>query len=169
MPRSLLLVAFALCACTGGSAPLSDSQPRAEEAALAKEGASLSAGGYKVVPLVSDGYTATPRVDPHLVNSWGLVSSATSPWWVANNGTGTSTLYSGQGAILALVVNVPGAAGPAAPTGIVFNGGTRFVVTNGSASAPARFMFASEDGTISGWAPSTNARVAVDRSAQGAV
>ena len=103
MPRSLLLVAFALCACTGGSAPLSDSQPRADEVALAKEGASVSAGGYKVVPLVSDGYTATPHVDPHLVNGWGLVASATSPWWVANNGTATSTLYDGQGAPLALV------------------------------------------------------------------
>jgi len=169
MPRSLLFVAFALCACTAGSAPLSDSQPRADEAALAKEGASLSTGGYKVVPLVSDGYTATPHVDPHLVNGWGLVASATSPWWVANNGTGTSTLYNGQGVPLALVVNVPGAAGPAAPTGIVFNGGARFVVTNGSASAPARFIFASEDGTISGWAATTNARVAIDRSAQGAV
>jgi len=169
MPRSLLFVAFALCACTTGSAPLSDSQSRADEAALGKEGASLSTGGYKVVPLVSDGYTATPHVDPHLVNGWGLVSSATSPWWVANNGTGTSTLYDGQGAPRALVVDVPGASGPAAPTGIVFNGGTRFVVTNGSVSAPARFIFASEDGTISGWAATTNARVAVDRSAQGAV
>src|ERR1041384_2149321 len=36
------------------------------------------------------------------------------------------------------------------PTGVVFNGGTGFVVNNGvGAPAPARFIFASEDGTLS--------------------
>jgi len=48
--------------------------------------------------LVSDGAVATEQPpDAHLVNAWGLVSSATSPWWVANNGTATSTLYDGNG------------------------------------------------------------------------
>src|SRR6267378_2965463 len=67
--------------------------------------------------------------DAHLVNAWGLVSSATSPWWVANNGTLTSTLYDGNGVARPLVVTIPGP-----PTGVVFNGGAGFVVSSGAAS-----------------------------------
>ncbi len=93
-------------------------------------------------PMVGDG------VDTNLVNGWGLVHGPATPWWVANNGTATSTLYNGAGAALPLVVKVPGA-----PTGTVFNGGTGFVVSSGGASGAARFLFASEDGTISGWNP----------------
>ena len=100
--------------------------------------------------LVSDGAIPADITDGSLVNPWGLAASASSPWWVANNQTGTSTLYNGNtGAKQALEVTVPGA-----PTGLVFHGGTTgFVVTNGSASGPAAFIFASEDGSISGWNP----------------
>ena len=115
---------------------------------------------YAQSNLVSDGAVPAVLIDPSLVNAWGLVASTTSPWWVANNGTATSTLYNGNtGAKVALTnltcqcVVVPGA-----PTGIVFNGvpftsATGFVVTSGGASGPARFIFASEDGSISGWNP----------------
>jgi len=103
---------------------------------------------YQTHVYVSDGTITADHVDPNLVNGWGVVHGPTTPWWVANNGTATSTLYTGAGAPLPLVVNVPGA-----PTGTVFNGGTGFVVSNGTASGPARFLFASEDGTISGWNP----------------
>src|SRR5258707_355030 len=63
--------------------------------------------------------------DPALGNAWGLARSATSPWWVADNGTGLSTLYNGPGTKLALVATIPPAAGQSgasAPTGTVFNG-----------------------------------------------
>jgi uncharacterized protein (TIGR03118 family) len=103
---------------------------------------------YETHVYVSDGTIAADHVDRNLVNGWGLVASPTSPWWVANNGTDTSTLYDGAGTPLPLIVKVPGA-----PTGTVFNGGTGFVVSNGTASGPARFLFAAEDGTISGWNP----------------
>src|SRR5437867_10139948 len=123
---------------------------------------------YRQHNLVSDGAVPADLVDPALVNAWGLVASATSPWWVADNETALSTLYNGStGAKLSLTVSVPGA-----PTGIVFNGGAGFVVVRGTAHAPARFIFASEDGTISGWNPGvapTSAVVAVDNSASGAV
>ena len=115
--------------------------------------------------LVSDD-PAVPadRFDPHLVNAWGLVSSATSPWWSANNGTGTSTLYDGNGVPRALVVTIPGA-----PTGTVFNGNAAaFIVSSGAAAGPARFIFATEDGAIAGWNPAvrpTDAVIAADRSA----
>src|SRR5947199_10629060 len=125
-------------------------------------------GFYEQHNLVSDGAVSADLVDPALVNAWGLVASTTSPWWVADNGTGLSTLYNGNtGAKVALTVSVPGA-----PTGIVFNSGPSFVVASGTKSGPARFIFASEDGTISGWNPAvaaTQAVVGVDNSAGGAV
>src|SRR5438874_3851635 len=123
---------------------------------------------YEQHNLVSDGVVPAGLVDAALVNAWGLVASPTSPWWVADNGTGLSTLYNGNtGAKVVLTVSVPGA-----PTGVVFNSGPSFVVTSGTKSGPARFIFASEDGTISGWNPAvaaTQAVVGVDHSAAGAV
>jgi len=123
---------------------------------------------YQQHNLVSDGAVPADFVDPALVNAWGLVASGTSPWWIADNGTDLSTLYNGNtGAKVPLTVSVPGA-----PTGIVFNGGAGFVITNGAARGPARFIFAGEDGTISGWNPGVAPRsavTAVDNSASGAV
>jgi uncharacterized protein (TIGR03118 family) len=98
--------------------------------------------------------------DPNLKNAWGLARSASSPWWVNNAGTGTSTLYTGTGTIVAppspvTVPNAPGAEGASAPTGIVFNGTTDFMITNvpGKTPAPASFIFATLNGTISAWNP----------------
>src|SRR2546428_1914769 len=123
---------------------------------------------YEQHNLVSDGAVSADLVDPALVNAWGLVASATSPLWVADNGTGLSTLYNGNtGAKVVLTVSVPGA-----PTGIVFNSGPSFVVTSGTKLGPARFIFASEDGTISGWHPAVAATqpvVRADNPAGGAV
>jgi uncharacterized protein (TIGR03118 family) len=118
--------------------------------------------------LVSDQAGQADQTDPNLVNPWGLAFNATGPFWVSDNHTGLSTLYNSTGGVQALVVNIPGPAGatsPAAPTGIVFNGTTNFVVTGG----PAHFIFDSEDGTISGWNSGTNAVVKVDNSASGAI
>jgi uncharacterized protein (TIGR03118 family) len=101
--------------------------------------------------LISDGFAAADLTDLNLVNAWGLVSGPTTPWWIANNGTGTTTLYNvGTGTIVAHFT-VPGAGGAQGnPTGLVFNGGTAFIVNNGVGSpASARFIFSSEDGTIS--------------------
>ena len=111
-------------------------------AAAAAAGAA-GANSYVVDPLVSD--TGVPGTigDPNLVNAWGLTSSAGSPWWVADNGTGLSTLYSGTGSIVPLVVDVGDA-----PTGTVFNSTTGFPLPSGG---NARFLFSSEAGVISGW------------------
>lgn len=97
--------------------------------------------------------------DPNLKNAWGLARSASSPWWVNNAGTGTSTLYTGTGAIKAppspvTVPNAPGAKGASAPTGIVFNGTTDFMITNvPGMTQTASFIFATLNGTISAWNP----------------
>jgi uncharacterized protein (TIGR03118 family) len=86
--------------------------------------------------------------DPLLVNPWGMAASATSPWWVADNGTGVSTLYNGNtGAPSALVVTIPPS--PSAPTGLVFNNTPGFILPVGGTKAS--FIFATEDGTIAGW------------------
>ena len=118
-------------------------------------------------PLVSDQVGAAPTVDPDLVNAWGLTAGPMTPWWVADNGTDRSTLYTGGGVKIPLVVDVGGG-----PTGLVFNGSPGFVVTDGVNSGPAFFIFASEDGKIRGWSPFvsfTQTAVAVDNSGAGAI
>src|SRR5580765_5865424 len=89
-----------------------------------------SAGGgiaddvFTVHGLVADTSTSVSATDASLVNGWGLSAGPTTPWWVSNNATNTSTLYSGSGAKVPLTVSVPGG-----PTGTVFNGSpTDFVV-----------------------------------------
>src|SRR3954452_6621643 len=55
------------------------------------------AKNYKVTKLVSDQAGQARRTDSNLVNAWGLALGPSSPFWVANNGTGTSTLYDTKG------------------------------------------------------------------------
>ena len=113
---------------------------------------------------------ATDARDAKLVNAWGLAASPTGPWWTANDARDASTLYAGDGRKQALTVAVAGG-----PTGIVYSGGRGFIVRSGGAAAPARFIYACEDGTIRGWSPtvphrwSAEAVVAVDDGATVAV
>src|SRR2546428_404547 len=129
--------------------------------------ASAAANSYTVTNLVSDVPGLAAHVDPDLVNGWGLTSLPTSPWWVADNGTDVSTLYRADGSKVPLTVQVP-----SAPTGSVSNTGSHFVVSNGTTSGPALFIFATEEGKILGWNPNvslTEAQVAVDQSGIGTV
>src|SRR3989475_11612030 len=129
--------------------------------------ASAAANSYTVTNLVSDVPGLAAHVDPDLVNAWGLTSLPTSPWWVADNGTNVSTLYRADGSKVPLTVQVPNA-----PTGAVSNTGSHFVVSNGTSSGPALFIFSTEDGKLLGWNPNvslTQAQVAVDHSDIGAV
>jgi uncharacterized protein (TIGR03118 family) len=127
-----------------------------------------AADAYIQDNLVSDTPGLAVRTDPNLVNPWGIVAGPTTPFWISNNHTGSSTIYQGSSKPAPLVVTVPAAPGstdPGAPTGIVFNGTSGFEVGPGQ---PARFIFATEDGTISGWNPAadaTHAIIKVDKSA----
>ncbi|MBA3811380.1 MAG: TIGR03118 family protein [Caulobacteraceae bacterium] len=139
---------------------------------LALQAVPARAEQFQVTNLVSDGFVPAVTIDPALVNPWGMSSSPTGPFWVSDNGTGVSTLYNGAGIKQGLTVTVPPASG-SAPTGQVFNGLAHpFQVTSGGKTGAAVFIFATEDGTISGWAPSvdgTNAVIAVDNSSEQAV
>jgi uncharacterized protein (TIGR03118 family) len=129
---------------------------------------------YKQTNLVSDLAGMAPVTDPNLKNPWGLTRSpGGSPFWVANNNSGTSTLYTGAGAIIPIngtgtvTVPPPGFAPgtQSAPTGVVFNGSpTDFLIAPG---VSAHFIFATEDGTISGWPGGQNAVLVVDNSDKG--
>ncbi|HEY2645949.1 MAG TPA: TIGR03118 family protein [Candidatus Acidoferrales bacterium] len=133
-----------------------------------------SAQDYKVTNLVSNIVGMAPTTDPNLKNPWGITRSSSSPWWVSNNNSGTSTLYNGVGGIIPIngtgIVSVPppgfAPGTQSAPTGVVFNGSTTdFLVTPGGASA--HFIFATEDGTISAWAAGPSAVLEVDNSDNG--
>ena len=155
----------------------------------------LNFAQYTRTDLVTNSGAGGTVSDFHLVNAWGLVSTGTSPFWVSDNATGFSTLYSisnTNGVVatpLGLVVSVPSASGgQGSPTGIVApetaKGVTAFVisgvnpVTKKQASANSVFIFATFDGTISGWNQAVGgitatgasvANIAVDRSSAGAV
>lgn len=148
----------------------------------------LTFAQYTRTDLVTDSGTGSTVQDAHLINGWGLVSTTTSPFWVSDNGTGFSTLYSISNKSgltvtpVGLVVSVPSTAGgPGTPTGIVApetpKGVTAFTVsgvnpiTGKQASGNSAFIFATLDGTIRGWNPAvgvTNATLAADRSSVGA-
>ena len=115
--------------------------------------------------LVSDLHAHTEITDPNLVNAWGISFSPNGPFWISDNHTGVVTVYNGAGrpfpADHPLVVTIPpptNGTSPSAPTGQVFHAGPGFEVTLGN---PALFIFATEDGTISGWNPAANATHAI--------
>src|SRR5580700_6134523 len=109
---------------------------------------------YQLRNLVSNQVKQAVHVDPLLVNAWGLARSAGSPFWISDEGSGWSTLYNGAGVKQGLEVVIPSAsgAGPGQPTGIVANASSDFKI----GGWPTFFLFATLDGTISGWAPQQN-------------
>jgi uncharacterized protein (TIGR03118 family) len=133
--------------------------------------------------LTSLGYAPAANVDPSLINPWGMAFSSTSPFWVSDNNSGVATLYNGVGTKITLfngtvpqVTIAPPAMPPvgftvSAPDGQVRNiDPTGFNVTENGVTAPSAFIFATEDGTISGWSPSvdkSNSVLAVDNSMGG--
>jgi uncharacterized protein (TIGR03118 family) len=126
---------------------------------------------YVKIPIVAD-QPGFPVQDPNVVNAWGLAFGPTTPLWVANNGTNTSTLYNGtttlqrfpQATPLVVDTNTGG------PTGIVFN---RTVLTNSPGfkiadGKPALFIFDSEHGDITAWNLASGMKAEVKGGAPGA-
>jgi uncharacterized protein (TIGR03118 family) len=143
---------------------------------------SAAVAQYNIVNLDSNQVGKASHTDPLIVNAWGIVHGLGTPWWVSDNFSGWSTLYDGAGKAHSLRVLIPtagggpnsptGGNGPGTPTGVVFN------AANGSTDAEFQvggwnsiFLFATTDGTISGWTFQTNrneAVIAVDNSASSA-
>ena len=146
---------------------------------------SLAAAMFTATSALADTYSWTnfqsdlagvaQHTDSNLVNPWGMAASTNGVIWVSNNGTGTSTLYNQDGTAVPLVVQIPHSASNtdgANPTGQVFNNTGFFQVTKNGTSASALFIFAGEDGSISGWNSTlsqTQAVKAVDNGNRGAV
>ena len=197
------------------ASPIHDAHHNLRRAAMSSLIATLAcmagvalAAGYTETDLVANKATLTDAngiihkptfVDPNLLNAWGVGESLTSPFWVADNGAGVSTLYTTAGTPQALVVSIPAPGEPlgngGTPTGLVFNtasGSGAFGIsgcnpdgTPTTAPVPAVFLFATEDGTILGWnpnvapkigttcssftPPSTHAIIALDNSPAGAI
>src|SRR5438309_7566021 len=150
----------------------------------------LAHNSYDVTRLTSDIAGQAENTDPVLQNAWGVAfTPGASPFWVADNATGCSTLYDGSGVpqpqLTPLRVKLPLPGGsvpatacqpvdpnnppkpmPAAPTGLVWNPTATFLVPQ--TTSPATFIWDTEDGTISAWTggltPPDQAVLAVDNS-----
>jgi len=129
----------------------------------------LWAQGYSQTNLVSNVARVATTTDANLSNPWGISFIGGDDFWIANNNTGTSTLYNAQGTADSLVVTIPGAASnpngnctPGCPTGTVAN-------ANGTYFGGAAFIFDTEDGLIVSWSAGTTATIAFDNSKSGAV
>ena len=136
-----------------------------------------AASGYLIHNLVADTAGVADFTDPNLVNPWGISISSGSPFWLCDGGTGLSTVYTASASTFSVsttkaIIPPSGSGGNTVCTGTVFNSTTGFTVSTATAAArPASFIFATEGGTISGWASAvdaTHAQMAVDNSASGA-
>src|SRR5258705_4718249 len=171
--RKLISVALSICLYVL-MLPIVSSTPRLTQAA----GPSISArqdpaapdivvippgSAYRQTNFISDIPGLAPVLDPLLVNPWGISATASSPFWVANNGTFTTQLIRGDVGGSPVVLNaspqtitIPGGL----PTGTVASPvATEFVLPGACASAPcgANFLFASITGNITGWDPNAPA------------
>jgi uncharacterized protein (TIGR03118 family) len=113
------------------------------------------------------GYHAL-HIDQNLHNAWGLSASPTGTFWISAADGGVSYVYTNSGAQVIPKVVIPshikGARGN--PTGQIYNATTDFIIS--ATGTPAKFLFASEDGTISGWNGGPSAVIVKDRSGNGA-
>ncbi|MDB5035987.1 MAG: hypothetical protein JWQ98_3228 [Chlorobi bacterium] len=130
----------------------------------------ITTSSYAETRLIADSAgMGAAAIDAALVNPWGIAFGPTGILWVANNHSGTSTLYNADGSRLTLVVKVPGkdSAAGGAPTGMIYNPTSDFVIPGAGAGL---FIYAGEDGTISAWTTvTTDARIVANRSDSGAV
>ncbi|MEN0053396.1 MAG: TIGR03118 family protein [Mucilaginibacter sp.] len=109
----------------------------------------------------AEGYNAA-KIDPDLVNAWGLAANQIGIVWVSSNRKALSTIYDTTGQTLRPPVKIPSANGnqPGDPTGMVFNSTADF--------GSNKFIFANENGSIAAWISNDNAAI-VASGGQGAV
>jgi uncharacterized protein (TIGR03118 family) len=149
-------------------------------AALFITASASRAGGFDWENLESDVHGVAKITDSNLVNPWGMAHSGWETIFVADNGAGVATEYFEDGTPAPSfgsprVITIPPSASNtegANPTGVVWNSTSSFPISNGTNTLPAKLIFVSEDGMISGWnsnLDNTHAVRARDRGATGAV
>jgi uncharacterized protein (TIGR03118 family) len=155
--------ALTLAACGGGG---SSSAP----SSTGNQSPPQTTSGFADTALVSDkvGVVATTTtIDANLSNPWGVAIAPGSPFWIADNNSNVSTLYSGTGAMetdgitgsSAVGITIPASAAgtPANPTGQVYNGSGGFLIPTSAGQETALFIFDGEGGTIAAWASGSGA------------
>jgi uncharacterized protein (TIGR03118 family) len=158
---SLLLSAagaLTLVACGGGGGGSSTSTSNSPSAAPVSS-------GFADTVLVSDkvGVVATTTIiDANLSNPWGVAIAKDLPFWIADNNSNLSTLYSGMGdnetgsitgaSEVGITIPASAAGVPANPTGQVYNGNGGFLISTSAGKESALFIFDGEGGTIAAWA-----------------
>ena len=152
--RSKFIVVVATLSLAFTAFIFANREPRATASSEMTVKAGINTPGtsqfYAQHNLVSDVDGLADHTDSNVVNAWGLDAGPTTPWWFSDNGKGKTTLYNVSTGSIVTSFTVPGAGGAQGnPTGLVFNGGPGFVINNGAGTSAARFIFSSEDGTIS--------------------
>ena len=158
-----LVGALTLAACGGADGSSAASS-------TATQSAPQATSGFADTALVSDkvGVVATTTtIDANLSNPWGLAVAPGSPFWIADNNSNLSTLYSGTGEIetegvtgsndVGITIPASAAGVPANPTGQVYNGNGGFLVPTSAGQETALFIFDGEGGTIAAWASGSGA------------
>ncbi len=156
--------ALTLAACGGGGGGTANS------VSSSPAPAPVSSSGFADTALVSNkaGVVATATtIDANLSNPWGVAVAPGLPFWIADNNSNLSTLYSGMGdnetgsitGSNEVGITIPASAAgvPANPTGQVYNGGGGFLISTGAGQQSALFMFDGEGGTIAAWATGSGA------------
>ena len=105
---------------------------------------------YQVVNLVADtaGFGAA-RIDPDLVNAWGIAIGPTGSFWISSTEKGLTTVYDRNGQTLLAPVSIPFHGSPGAPTGVVYNNTSDFKLPG--TTYVSKFIYAGEHGTIDAW------------------
>jgi uncharacterized protein (TIGR03118 family) len=121
--------------------------------------------GYQQINLVGYQPGMAPQTDPNL-NGWGMDFAPGGPFCVADNIPGVATFYDRSGQVLPQVITIPAAPSHplglvGRPTGVVYNPTSDFMISEDGRSAPAEFLFAARDGSISGWNPAVDPNKAI--------
>jgi len=152
-----IVCALTVAACGGGGGS-------------ASQGAPPAAMGFSDTALVSNNNAilATAKtIDANLQNPWGIAVAPGAPFWIADNNSNLSTLYSGIGANetqavtgspnIGIAIPASAAGVQANPTGQVYNGDGGFLIPTSQGQESSMFIFDGEGGTIAAWAKDSGA------------
>jgi uncharacterized protein (TIGR03118 family) len=159
-----VICVVALAACGGGG---SGSSSVSSTSATSDPPVTSS---FADTALVADNNTVVATVttiDANLQNPWGIAVAPGLPFWIADNNSNLSTLYSGTGqnetgtitGSNAVGIAIPSSAAgvQSNPTGQVYNGTGGFLIPTTNGQETALFIFDGEGGTIAAWAKDSGA------------